>query len=550
MTGRREGAEGMAKAFNVTGACIPEEHYMVRLDERLREIRELVDAGKYFSVNRARQYGKTTVLMALERYLQDGYRVVLLDFQTFDAEKFRSGSAFAAAFARSFLRALRRDKEEGSEAFRAALSRLRECLEGGRGGFGLMELFEELSDICAVSDRPVVLMIDEVDSATDNQVFLDFLAQLRAYYIRRSLQPTFRSVILAGVCDVKNLRRKLRPEEEHKVNSPWNIAADFKIDMSFSPEDIAGMLEEYDTDYGIGMDIGKMAHLIHDYTSGYPFLVSRLCKLMDEEIYGRTDGCETRKNRVQKEAWTEDGFQRAVRVILSEKNALFESLIGKLTGYPALNAMLRALLFTGRSIVYNADDPSVDAASMFGFIRNKDGTVVISNRIFETRLYNYYLSLAEMQSLDIYKASLQDRNQFIVEGHLDMRRVLERFAVQFNDLYGDRGEAFVEEEGRKYFLLYLRPIINGTGNYYVESRTRELKRTDIIVDYRGEQYVIELKIWHGEKYNRCGEEQLVDYLDAYHKDKGYLVSFNFNKKKQIGVREIVVGGKTLIEAVV
>ena len=48
---------------------------------------------------------------------------------------------------------------------------------------------------------------------------------------------------------------------------------------------------------------------------------------------------------------------------------------------------------------------------------------------------------AEMQSLDIYKASLQDRNQFIVEGHLDMRRVLERFAVQFNDLYGDRGEA-------------------------------------------------------------------------------------------------------------
>ena len=76
----RKGAEGMAKAFNVTGACIPEEHYMVRLDGRLEEIRELVDAGKYFAVNRARQYGKTTVLMALERYLQNVYRVVLLDF--------------------------------------------------------------------------------------------------------------------------------------------------------------------------------------------------------------------------------------------------------------------------------------------------------------------------------------------------------------------------------------------------------------------------------------------------------------------------------------
>ena len=53
------------------------------------------------------------------------------------------------------------------------------------------------------------LMIDEVDSASNNQVFLDFLAQLRAQYIERDIQPTFRAVILAGVYDVKNLRRKI-----------------------------------------------------------------------------------------------------------------------------------------------------------------------------------------------------------------------------------------------------------------------------------------------------------------------------------------------------
>ena len=86
------------------------------------------------------------------------------------------------------------------EAFRKAAVHLERRLEEEGNGFALMELFEELSDICAVSDRPMVLMIDEVDSATNNQVFLDFLAQLRAYYIRRTRQPTFRSVILAGVC--------------------------------------------------------------------------------------------------------------------------------------------------------------------------------------------------------------------------------------------------------------------------------------------------------------------------------------------------------------
>ena len=99
-----------------------------------------------------------------------------------------------------------------------------------------------------------------------------------------------------------------------------------------------------------------------------------------------------------------------------------------------------------------------------------------------------------MQMEEIYSAALMDKNQFIVNGHLNMRLILEKLVTHFTDLYGDSDETFVEEEGRKYFLLYLRPIINGTCNYYVESRTRERKRTDVIVDYHGEQYVIEMKI--------------------------------------------------------
>ena len=122
--------------------------------------------------------------------------------------------------------------------------------------------------------------------------------------------------------------------------------------------------------------------------------------------------------------------------------------------------------------------------------------------------------------------------------------------VHFNELYQDNDETFLEDEGRKYFLLYLKPIINGVGNYYIESRTRELRRTDVIVDYNGEQYIIEMKIWHGEEYNNRGEKQLVGYLDDYHQNKGYMVSFNFNKKKQPGVYEIIIEDKLLIEVVV
>ena len=201
-------------------------------------------------------------------------------------------------------------------------------------------------------------------------------------------------------------------------------------------------------------------------------------------------------------------------------------------------------------IAYNYYEPAISVATMFGFVKNNHGVLAIANRIFETWLYNLYLSTSEMQKQQIYSDALLDKNQFIVNGHLNMRQILERFVIHFNDLYGDSDETFIEQEGRKYFLLYLRPIINGTGNYYIEAETREQKRTDVIVDYRGEQYIIEMKIWHGQEYNTRGEKQLAEYLDAYHVNQGYMISFNFNQKKEIGVHEILIDDKKIIEAVV
>ncbi len=534
----------MGKTFNVTADCKPNEHYMVNIENQLLEIKKLVDKGAYFTINRARQYGKTTTLRALNRYLQKEYYVVLMDFQTFGTAKFKNENVFSLSFANSFLRLLNRNTLVMTEEFNNAIQQLKKNVNEKNYDFEQKELFEQLSDICSVSDKKIVLMIDEVDSAINNQVFLDFFAQLRAYYIDRDMQPIFQSVILAGVYDIKNLKRKIRSDDEHKVNSPWNIATDFKVDMSFSKNQIAGMLWEYEADYHTGMDINQISELIYEYTSGYPFLVSKLCKLMDEELY--------KKQYFDKkeEAWTKRGFHEAIKIILTEKNTLFESLIGKLTNYEELNTMIENLLFAGKNIVYNADNIEIDIATIFGFIKNNNGIAIIANRIFETRLYNFYLSSANMQKQAMYKASLKDKNQFIVNGHLDMKLILERFVVHFHDLYGDSNETFLEEEGRKYFLLYLRPIINGVGNYYIEAKTRDLKRTDIIVDYQGEQYIIEMKIWHGNEYNIRGQKQLISYLEDYHKNIGYMISFNFNKKKQIGVYESIVGDKVLIEAVV
>lgn len=530
----------MGKSFNVTGLCVPSKHYMVNLESRIKQIREMIDAGDYFVINRARQYGKTTTLAALARELAGDYFVISLDFQALGSASFQDENTFSLAFLQIFLREMKRIRMTEISGIAEKTAGIKETLSKRKKSFDLLSLFEYLLGVCEDSPKPVVLMIDEIDSASNNQVFLDFLAQLRSYYLERDIKgaPAFQSVILAGVYDIRNLKRKIRSDEEHKVNSPWNIAADFDIAMELGEDGIENMLKEYDGERHIHMNTGEIAGLLYRYTSGYPYLVSKLCKLMDEKVC-REGG-----------SWSKNSFLEALRMLLSENNTLFDSLIGKLADYPELNHMLEELLFQGKEITYTPTNQPISLALMFGFVKNESGKVIPANRIFDTLLYNHFLSAEEGYSADIYKASLQDKNQFVAGGHLNMRRVLEKFVVHFHELYGNRRESFVEEEGRRYFLLYLRPIINGVGNYYIEAHTRSMGRTDIIIDYRGEQFVVEVKIWRGNEYNSRGENQLAGYLKDYCLNTGYMLSFNFNQKKQPGVRKLIAAGKTIIEAVV
>ncbi len=354
---------------------------MVKLDRRLEQIKKmLVDRKKYFVINRGRQYGKTTTLRSLKKYLSEEYMVVSLDFQELGTAEFADEMTFARAFADIFVRTLEINAASGMKEMSEPLAKL-----SGNYDAGLKELFVQLSRLCSGSPRPIVLMIDEVDSASNNQVFVEFLALLRKYYLNRDETPIFHSVILAGVYDIKNLKLKLRPESEHQYNSPWNIAAKFKIDMSFSADQIAAMLEEYESDYHTGMDIHKMAEKIYQYTSGYPVLMSSICKYMNEDLPEEDGFDELGK------AWTAEGVTRAVKAILADKMPLFESMIRHLDEYPAMKKMFQAILFEGIDFSYNPDTKEISLACMFGYAEERGGKVQIANRIFEMRLYNYFV---------------------------------------------------------------------------------------------------------------------------------------------------------------
>jgi len=529
----------MVRYFNTEGSCNPKEHYMVRLDDRLARIKKmLVDRKKYFVINRGRQYGKTTTLRVLEEYLKDEYIVLLLDFQQIGTEEFADAQTFVHAFTEVLIEAIEINGLSSREELLKPLTELRDKDNGS-----LKDLFVSLSSMCKNSVQPIVLMIDEVDSAGNNQVFIDFLAQMRSYYLNRDKMPIFHSVILAGVYDIKNLKLKLRPESERQYNSPWNIAAKFEIDMSFSTSQISQMLEEYEMDNHTGMNIRLMAEEIYGYTSGYPVLVSSICKCIDEELPDEEGFANPT------EAWSKEGVEKAVSMIIKGNIPLFESMAKQLDIYADLRAIIEGILYRGKRIPFSLEERSINLGAMFGFLKEDNGHVAVANRIFEMVLLNMFMAKEAITS-EVYEKGGSDRIGFIKNNQLDMDLVLKKFVDYFHEICGNKDERFIEKNGRKFFLLYLKPIINGTGNYYLEAQTRDERRTDVIVDYLGEQFIVEMKIWHGNEYNERGEQQLADYLDYYHKDKGYLLSFNFNQKKETGIKEIQVGDKTIIEAVV
>ena len=203
-------------------------------------ITQYIENEEYFTINRARQYGKTTILELLYQRLKNDYIVIDISFEGKE-DYFRSLGSLAEGLCFEFRKALKR-------TVYPALAQIFE--NPGNTNLPIQDLGERITMLCEQAEKKVILMVDEVDKAADNQIFLTFLGLLRDKFMmyRKGREETFSSVILAGVHDIKNLKIKIRPEEEQSYNSPWNVSADFCMDLSFSPAEIETMLVQYERD--------------------------------------------------------------------------------------------------------------------------------------------------------------------------------------------------------------------------------------------------------------------------------------------------------------
>ncbi|OGV45542.1 MAG: hypothetical protein A2017_12055 [Lentisphaerae bacterium GWF2_44_16] len=511
----------MSKEFNVTGSCNPAKHYMADISHKFSDVMKLIEKGKYFAINRPRQYGKTTMLNMLAEALwkQPGkYVLIRLSFEGIGDNMFNSEEVFVPELL-DLISSKIEDQYPDLSAY---------VKTGARHTKSFRELASFINAFVRKAGRDVVMLIDEVDKSSNNQLFLSFLGMLRDKYIDReaSTGATFQSVVLAGVYDIKSLKLKIRKGGETKLNSPWNIAADFNVDMSFNQAEIKTMLASYSEDKGVQMDFDALAKRIHYYTSGYPFLVSKFCKNIDEEEAAENPSYNPKHWTLDDIDWS---FRWLTRPMYTTTN--FDDMIKNLENNPDLFNLVRTVSVEGNEISAAADNPVFGLGITYGILSAKEGKIVISNRVYEQRIATYMQSKQETSELKDY--SLFHDYGYMKNGKLDLKFILEKFQFFMREHYSSNDTKFLEREGRLVFMSFMRPLINGKGFMWKEPVVGNERRMDIVITYGSNQKeVIELKIWRGEEYHQDGLKQLSEYLDFQKLQNGFLLIFDFNKNKQ------------------
>jgi hypothetical protein len=235
--------------------------------------------------------------------------------------------------------------------------------------------------------------------------------------------------------------------------------------------------------------------------------------------------------------------------VKGNSGTLIDDISKNLENNEELRSFMYSISVNGQKYTYTLIDPVVRVADMFSYIKDVEGKTIIHNLIFEECFQQYFALAYDRQNAG--KISVT-QGEYVLNGKLNMPYVIERFQKLIHNEYRKEDNEFLERQGRLLFLCFLKPIVNGTGFYYVEPETRDGGRMDLVVSFAGEEFVIELKIWRGEKYEVEGKVQLAEYLKTRGLSEGYLVTFSFLKNKTVQEEPEWVehDGKRIYEAII
>lgn len=344
------------------------------------------------------------------------------------------------------------------------------------------------------------------------------------------------------VADAEELAEEETSGVERIVEHCQRIVAGYAVGANLTKLGIQDRLEQYEAKLHAGMDVQAMAKLIWEFTEGHPFLVQRICELLEREVTERM-GSASR-------AWTDEGVDEALQLLLAGDHEFFRAILRIFDSYPGMKGHFKKWLMEGLPQEWYERRESIVQYKACGLIKNVDNTARITNRIFETLLYNHFIE--ENEKTENFFSDRADASKCIYNmlGEFNVRLFMDDFVETYAAVYGPLTNVFPDKDGRELFLQYLKPVISGKGYYYVDPETRDRRNMDIVIKYLGRRYVIKVRIWRINRFSDEGIQIVDDYFKRYGLTRGYLFSFNFNVVKATGTRVTLEGKRMLYEGTV
>jgi hypothetical protein len=473
------------KQFNTSGPNITEEHYTLSRSSYLQQGLDLVNNKRYFTIWAPRQTGKSTYFRQLAEVLNRlGYEVAHINFENY--------------------------KDESKEAFLNALrDELQQFWHIDFSGLGIAEIFHRIKQ---VKERKLVLIIDEIEGVNP-EYFGSFLHSIRNAYHSRT-EHALKSVILVGVTNIVGVVQDNA--------SPFNIAENLNISY-FTQAETFELLKMHEDETGQLFET-KVKEKIYEITAGQPGLVNGFAyqlvtRYPDEKVLNYAQYLKV-------EEWY---LTEAI-----DKNVM--NIINKSTEF---RPFVEVLLFTEDQIPFRIDREAIKVLHTNGIVRKgEDGNVIFWVPLYKKRLYEAFYPYTNGEANRIGGEVVRS-HYFDADGKFKLDTLIQNFKAYvkrrgfgvFREKTGEKDDdgnpiyKSIPEAAMVYaFETYIQAVLEVLeGKSYREAQVA-LGRTDLLVNVKGEEFLIETKVFYHELAFQNGKKQLAYYCNHLDLKRGvYLV---------------------------
>jgi AAA-like domain len=465
--------------FNTSGPNIPAKHYTLHRPVILAEGAKKVYDERYFTIWAPRQTGKSTYFRLLANEIeQHGYEAAYINFENF--------------------------KEENISAF---LNHLHFHLKTFWGvDFSGLSLGETFTEIAKVNDRKWVLIIDEVEGI-NSDFFGQFLHSIRNAYHSRT-DHSLKSVILVGVSNIVGVVQDNA--------SPFNIADNLNVPY-FTDEETKELIGQHETETGQIFDPSVITK-ISDITANQPGLVNGFARQLVE-------------NYPTKPTITYDDYLQVEDWYLTE--AMDKNISNIINKAQQHRRFVERLLFTEEKILFQINRDVIKVLFTNGIIRKgSDGYITFWVPLYKKCLYAAFYPYMNGEGNRI-RGDVDSDMFLLPNGQLNMDKIIENYKIYalrrgfryFREKDEEGNYTSLKEAALMYsFDTYINALIALVGGKTYIEPTVALGRSDMIINHKKQEYVVETKVYSDTVQFADGKTQLAYYINSLNLKTGiYLV---------------------------